>query len=195
MCAGVERLARFSPSVVLCLTGGGEGRSPDEARRLVVDGFREVARTARQHGIGLSIEPVRFAEGSSLFSKLSDTAGLVKEIHEENVGIMFDFWHHWDSPTVQEDIAEFGSLINSVHVADWRNPSRGEFDRALPGDGAIDMASLIRALEKAGYKGWYDLEVFADDSYADSVLRLDERELLRLAWLGFAAAWDKAGLD
>jgi sugar phosphate isomerase/epimerase len=36
-------------------------------------------------------------------------------------------------------------------------------DRVLPGDGTIDIAAMVRALEKGGFSGWWDLEVFSDD--------------------------------
>jgi len=195
MCLGVERLARFSPSVILALTGGDDGRDPDDAWNLVVAGFREVARVAAEHEIAISIEPVRDPAGSSLFSSLADAARLVREIACDNVGIMFDTWHHWDSPTVLADIASYGGMINSVHVADWRNPPRGNLDRALPGDGIVDLPALLSTLENTGYTGWYDLEVFADREYADHALKLEERDLLQRGWSGFAAAWAKAGLD
>jgi sugar phosphate isomerase/epimerase len=39
-------------------------------------------------------------------------------------------------------------------------------DRVLPGDGTIDMPSMIGALERGGFTGWWDLEIFSDDGRA-----------------------------
>ena len=33
----------------------------------------------------------------------------------------------------------------------------------MPGDGIADNARLLRSLESAGYRGWYDVEIFSDD--------------------------------
>jgi sugar phosphate isomerase/epimerase len=46
---------------------------------------------------------------------------------------------------------------------DRRNPTQGWADRVLPGDGTLDLPGMLRALEAAGYNGWYDLEVLSDN--------------------------------
>jgi sugar phosphate isomerase/epimerase len=194
MCSGIERLAAFSPSGVVALTGGGEGRSAGEARRIVVNGLREVAATAAKYGITIGLEPVRYPEGTSLVSTMSDTVALVQEVGEDNLRIAYDVWHFWDSPSLLPDITKFGNLMNSVHIADWRTPPRGKMDRVLPGEGVIDLPRILAGLEAAGFVGWYELEVFSDNNFSDSILQLDERELFRRAWTGFSDAWARAGL-
>jgi sugar phosphate isomerase/epimerase len=36
-------------------------------------------------------------------------------------------------------------------------------DRAMPGDGAADVANVVREFELNGYRGPYEIEVFSDD--------------------------------
>ena len=50
-----------------------------------------------------------------------------------------------------------------VHIADWRDPTRGWADRVLPGDGVADLPALLGTLERAGWNGYYDLEIFSDN--------------------------------
>ena len=45
-CASLHRLAPFRPAGVVCLTGTGAGRDPDDARATVVDGLRTIAAEA-----------------------------------------------------------------------------------------------------------------------------------------------------
>ncbi len=194
ICADIKRLVPFSPAGVVALTGGAGGRKHEEARAIVLESLRAVAQVANQDGIGLGVEPVRYPEGTSIVSTLAETAQLVEELAADNVGIAFDVWHHWDSPTVLADIAAFGHLITSVHIADWRNPPSGRMDRVLPGQGVIDLARILAALESAGFRGWYELEVFSDGTFEDSILKLDEREMLARGWAGFSRAWAAAGL-
>jgi sugar phosphate isomerase/epimerase len=194
MCADIKRLAPFAPSGVVALTGGAGGRKDDQARAIVVEGLREVAQAAGEDGIGIGLEPVRYPDGTSLVSTLAETADLIEQVGADNLGIAFDVWHHWDSPTVFADIAAFGHLITSVHIADWRDPPRGRMDRVLPGQGAIDLAGILTALESAGFSGWYELEVFSDGAYEDSILNLSERGMLARAWAGFSEAWAAARL-
>jgi sugar phosphate isomerase/epimerase len=191
MCAAIDRLSAFSPSGLVALTGGAD-RPASEARRIVVEGFREVGRTAAKYGLKVGIEPVRYPEGTSLVSTLREAAELVEEIGSDSVGITFDVWHHWDSPTLLADIQSLIDIVDSVQIADWRDPPRGKMDRVLPGEGPIDLARIVQTLEQGGYSGWYELEVFSDETFSDSILRLDERELLRRGLGGFERAWAEA---
>ena len=50
-----------------------------------------------------------------------------------------------------------------MHINDYRSPTRGFADRLLPGDGVADVAAILRALDRAGWTGYYDLEVFSDN--------------------------------
>ena len=56
----------------------------------------------------------------------------------------------------------------------------------LPGDGVIDLAAAFRALDAAGYDGWYDVEIFSDngvfgEAFPDSLWDVDAAELARRA--------------
>jgi hypothetical protein len=47
-----------------------------------------------------------------------------------------------------------------------RRPARADaqhFDRLLPGDGVSTSPRPFRALERPGYDGWYDVEIFSDN--------------------------------
>jgi sugar phosphate isomerase/epimerase len=112
------------------------------------------------------------------------------------VGIQFDVWHLWNTPDLLEEIPRHAHLIAGVHVNDWRDPTRGWADRVLPGDGAADLPAILGALEDAGWKGFYDLEVFSDNgafgnAYPDSLWDLDAAELARRGRGAFARCWSK----
>jgi sugar phosphate isomerase/epimerase len=72
-------------------------------------------------------------------------------------------WHMWNTPDVLPMTERHGALVTGVHVCDHREPTRSPMDRVLPGDGTIDMPSMVKALEKGGFTGWWDLEIFSDD--------------------------------
>ena len=42
----------------------------------------------------------------------------------------------------------------------------------MPGDGVADNAHILRVLEDAGYRGWYDVEIFSEDLWATSLEEL-----------------------
>ncbi len=112
----------------------------------------------------------------------------------EALGIQFDVWHLWNSPTVVADVTRDIDLIAGVHICDVRRETRGWADRVLPGDGIADLAPLIGALDAAGWDGLYDLEIFSDNGtfgspYPDSLWNVPAAELAQRGRAALAAAW------
>jgi sugar phosphate isomerase/epimerase len=199
MCGSVRRLAPFEPATIVVATGSGVGRSPEEARRAVVEVLREVAAVAAREGVRLSLEPQRvdLVPGRSLVATIGESVELVAEVGAPNLDVLYDVFHLWDTPDVLEQTVRYARGFGGVHISDWRSETRGPVDRVLPGDGVIDLPALFAALCDGGYDGWYDLEVFSDDGrfgndYADSLWKLPPRELLEGGVAGFARAWDTA---
>jgi sugar phosphate isomerase/epimerase len=198
LCASVHRLAALSPTGVVCVTGPAGGRDPDEARSVVVEGLRTVAAEASSVGVRLALEPFQREgiEDWSLVNTLGDAAALIEEVGGDAIGIQFDVWHLWNTPDLLEEIARHAALIAGVHVNDWREPTRGWADRALPGEGVADLPSILGALEDGGWHGYYDLEIFSDDgtfgqAYPDSLWALDPAELVRRGREGFVRCWQE----
>lgn len=199
LCAAIERFAPFEPEVVLCLTGHpGDAVPADEARRVAVEGLRRAAKVAAGHGLTLGIEPLhREVYGTwSMLGDIPGTIDLMDEIGEDNVQLLFDVYHLWDTPDVIGHILANGDRINpSIHICDWRKETRNDFDRALPGDGIIDLPALFGALESVGAAEWFDLEIFSDDgtftdqSFEDSLWKQDPLDVVRRAKAGFDRAW------
>jgi sugar phosphate isomerase/epimerase len=199
LCAAIERFAAFEPEVILCLTGHPGDTPAAEARRTVVDGLRRAARVAGEHGLRLGLEPLhRDVYGTwTMVTTIPETLDLIDEVGEPNVGVLFDVYHLWDTDDVLEhtrrNARRFGP---SVHICDWREETRNDFDRALPGEGIIDLPALFGALEDGGFDGWYDLEIFSDDGsftdqdFEDSFWKQDPLEVVQRAKAGFLKAWE-----
>jgi sugar phosphate isomerase/epimerase len=192
LAGSVRRLARFEPEVVLFLTGAAGERDAGEARRLVVEGVRELGRVGREVGVTVAVEPIhRSAEDQfTIVTDLPGTEALLAEAGDPSIGIIFDTWHLWDTPDVLEHVRRLADRFPAVHVNDHRAQTRNWDDRALPGDGVIDLPAILGALEAGGYDGWYELEVLSSEIYPDSLLALDPAELVRRGRAGFVRAWE-----
>ena len=188
----IRRLAPFEPEVVLFLTGVPDGQDENEARRIVVEGIRELGRVAREAGVRVALEPIHRSAAAEfcLASDLPGVEALLAEAGDETVGIIFDTWHLWDTPDVLDHARRLAHRFPAVHVNDWREDTRHWDDRALPGEGIIDLPAILGALEAGGFDGWYDLEIFSGEQYPDSLLKLDPAELVRRAREGFLRAWE-----
>jgi sugar phosphate isomerase/epimerase len=197
-CHSIARLAPFRPSGLVLLTGTGSGRDPDDARATVVDGLRTIAAEAAHHGLRVGIEPYQRDSGEqwTIASSIPEAIELIHEAGDPPaLGIQFDVWHLWNTPTLFDDIAAYVGRFAGVHVSDYREPTRSFADRLLPGDGVIDLPPILDALDAAGWDGLYDIEIFSDNgtfgaAYPDSLWDADAAEVLPRARESFLRAWD-----
>ena len=113
----------------------------------------------------IGLEPINRVGGENwtMISSLGEAADLLDEADHPALGFQFDTWHLWNTPNVVEEIASHVHRFVGVHVADWRDPTRNWADRVLPGDGVADLPALLGALEAAGWRGYYDVEIFSDN--------------------------------
>jgi sugar phosphate isomerase/epimerase len=199
LCAGIRRLAAFRPVTTMCLTGPRGSLEEAKAREIVVDGLRRIARAADEVDVPVGVEPIHASvrDRFTLVSTIPEAVELIEEVGEPNLGIMFDTWHHWDVPNLLDEIRrEAHRFVPAIHVDDWRDPTRGWSDRAVPGEGIIDLPGIFGALEAAGWDGWADVEIFSDDGtlvtdYPDSLWRVEPRELVRRSQEGVERAWQR----
>ena len=197
LCASLERLAPFRPTSVVCLTGTGDGRDADDARTIVVDGLRTIAGEAERLGVRIGLEPYQRVGGElwTIASSIPEAVELIEDAGDpQSLGIQFDVWHLWNTPTLYDDIAAEVDRLAGVHVCDYREPTRGWADRALPGEGSAHVPNILRALDAAGWDGLYDIEIFSDDgtfgnAYPDSFWAAPAEETLARARAAFERCW------
>jgi sugar phosphate isomerase/epimerase len=199
LCAAIRRFAPFEPAAILVLTGHPGERDPGEARSFVVEGLRRAARVAAEHGLVLALEPLhrRVYAAWTTIGTIPEAVGLLEEIGEPNVQLLFDVYNLWDTERLLDDIREHASrLAPGVHVCDWRQPPRNAFDRVLPGDGTADLPGILGALDAGGFDGWFELEIFSDDGsfsdqdFEDSLWKEDPVDVVRRGKKGFLRAWE-----
>ena len=197
LCASIHRLAAFRPSGIVCLTGAAQERDPDEARAVVIEGLETLAAEAERAGVRIGLEPVNRVGGENwtIISSIPEAVELLQEVDRPALGLQFDAWHLWNTETLLEDIEREAGRFVGVHVADWREPTRCWADRVLPGDGIADIPAILGALDRAGWDGFYDLEIFSDngtfgDAWPDSLWDVPTDELARRGRESLERMWD-----
>ena len=197
LCRSLHRLAPFRPGAVVCLTGAAGDLDPDTARATVVEGLRTLAAEARTTGLRIGLEPYSRHGGEdwTIVNALPEAAWLIDDAGAADaVGILFDVWHLWDEEGLEEHLAQHIARVAGVHVSDVREPTRSFADRVLPGEGIAGVPRILGALERAGWDGFYDLEIFSDDgtfgnAFPDSLWAVPADELARRGRESFLACW------
>jgi sugar phosphate isomerase/epimerase len=163
LCESIRRLAVFDPLAIACLA---EGDLIDESvvasRAAVVESLREASHVAADLGHRLALEVIRPGPGANLSTTIPAALELVADIGSDNLGILGDTWHFWDSPGAPVEIAQHGAELIAVQVNDMAADSEGWYDRANPGDGIMPLPSILATLDQSGFTGPYELELFSE---------------------------------
>jgi sugar phosphate isomerase/epimerase len=197
ICASIHRLAPFRPSGIVCLTGPPGELDADSARATVVEGLRTIADEAERADVRVGLEPINREGGSdwTIISSIPEAVELIEDVDRPALGIQVDTWHLWNTETLVGDIERECGRFVGVHVADFRELTRSWADRVLPGDGVSELPIIVGALDRAGWNGFYDLEIFSDNgtfgnAWPDSLWDVPADEVARRGKAAFMRAWD-----
>lgn len=170
------------------------GKTWAEALPEMAREYRALCRRAADYGIKIMVEPLHpvYCGLDSMFVGPDEAAQLIDAVGADNLGITFDVWHVWQTPSVYEEIKKYAERIWAVHISDWK-PLRCAVDRHVPGEGEIPLGKLMHALDAAGYRNGYLVEFFSDLLLSDSLWRQDMDDVLQRCRQGFEKAWGTAG--
>ncbi|MGW1326708.1 sugar phosphate isomerase/epimerase family protein [Streptomyces antibioticus] len=166
----VEEAATLGTDTLVLVSGGLPPGSKDlhGARERIADALSVLAPQAEQHGVKLAIEPLHpmYASDRCVVSTLTQALDLAERFPAHQVGVAVDTYHIWWDDRAPAEIARAGvtGRIHTFQLADWTTPlPEGVLNgRAQLGDGAIDLRAWQTHVEKAGYTGAIEVELFND---------------------------------
>lgn len=160
--------------------------------------LRECAVLLADYGISLGLEFVgphhlRTRWANPFIWTLDETLDWIDAIGEPNVGLLLDSYHWYTTGLAAADVeALLRSQIVHVHLNDAPAvPVEEALDngRLYPGEGVIDLASFLRALEQIGYDGHVTQEILSSEPPAGTPEQLAKR-----SQEGFDKVFGAAGL-
>jgi sugar phosphate isomerase/epimerase len=132
---------------------------------LLTAAFAAVCDRAADFGLLVQLEPLPWTAVPSL----EVAAQLVAEAGRPNGGVMLDAWHWARGGGTLEAVERYGAAVTGIQLSDapaladdnliWETLHR----RRLPGDGELDLAELVRRLDRAGCSAPAGIEVFSDE--------------------------------
>jgi sugar phosphate isomerase/epimerase len=167
----IDEATALQADCLVLVVGGLPKNSRDigSAREMVADGLAAILPHARANRMPLAIEPLHpmYAADRACINTLEQALD-VCDLFGEGVGVAIDAYHVWWDPKLHAQIARAGagSRILAHHICDWLVPTRDVLlDRGMMGDGIIDLRSLRAAIEKAGYDGPQEVEIFSAENW------------------------------
>jgi sugar phosphate isomerase/epimerase len=172
-----------APALILVVGGMPEGsKDLASARTHIRDCIAEVLPAARKAGVPLAIEPLHPMQvARAAVNTLEQALDICDELGE-GVGVAVDVYHVWWDPKLASQIARAGKRILGYHICDWLPNTRDLVtDRGMMGDGIIDLPLIRSLVQKAGYAGFQEVEIFSELDWwkrdPDEVLRTCKERL------------------
>lgn len=159
----VDEAADLGTDVLVLVNGPAPDRDLDGARQMVLDGIAEVAPYARKRGVRLGIEPLHpmFAGDRSVVVTLNQANRMAEKFDAAEVGVVIDVYHVWWDPEVYSEIERAAGRILGFHVSDWMVPTTSLLmGRGMMGTGVIELRRLRNVVQRAGYRGPIEVEIF-----------------------------------
>jgi sugar phosphate isomerase/epimerase len=177
----IDDAAILEARCLVLVVGGLPAGSKDlaGAREMVRDGIGEVLDHARSAGVPLAIEPLHpmYCADRACVNTLAQALDLCDEMGE-GLGVVVDAYHVWWDPQLKAQIERAGEKrLLAFHICDWLVPTTDLLtDRGMMGDGVIDLPLMRSWMERAGYRGFQEVEILS----AGNWWRRDPDEVLAI---------------
>ena len=153
----IDGAAELGARSIYMLTGGHGGMSWEDAADCFCEAIAPCVEQANAAGVALAIE-----NASALYAELhiahtlADTIALAERA---DVGVCIELFFCWAEAGLPALFQRALPRCRLVQLSDYVYGDRSLPARAVPGDGAIPLPSILAALRDVGYSGALDLEL------------------------------------
>ena len=186
--ASAPYLPQGTPFIVI--TGIPPEKNFRKAVDRTIEALKELGEEAGRHGMRIAFEPlnpVNIHTDTAVWG-LDRGLEVVERADDPNVGICIDSWNVWQTPALDDVIAQCGKRIFVVQLSDWQTP-RSTADRYSLGDGEIPFEPMFRAIRATGYAGPWVIEILSSLHLDGSLWRGDLDDVLRKNRAAFDRLW------
>ncbi len=166
---------------MLVLVCGAEPKQALQASRdQIRAGIEAILPEAKKLNVKLAIEPLHpmYADTRSAITSLEQANDIAEYFGDAKLGVAIDVYHLWFDSDLERQIKRCGSnnKIFAYHICDWNVPTVDMLlDRGLMGEGCIPLKQIRGWVEKAGFSGFNEVEIFSTKFWeGDQDLFLDK---------------------
>jgi len=162
----IEEAHELGARCLVLVVGGLPAGSKDlaGARNQVKEGIAAILPEARKAGVPLAIEPLHPMQAAerACINTLEQALDMCDQLGS-GIGVAVDVYHVWWDPKLAQQIARAGKQrLLAYHICDWLVPTRDLLnDRGMMGDGVVDLPKIRAMVERAGYAGFHEVEIFS----------------------------------
>lgn len=168
----IEQAHTLGTDMIVLVCGAVPGMPLADARQQIAEGIATILPEADAAGVRLAIEPLHplYAADRSAVNTLEQANDICDQLGSPaGLGIALDVYHVWWDPDLSAEIkrtAENNRLF-AFHICDWKAEQSDMLnDRGLMGEGVIDLKSIRREVEQAGFTGLSEVEIFSTRHWA-----------------------------
>jgi sugar phosphate isomerase/epimerase len=169
--AAIREAAALGAEMVVLVCGAIPGQALEVSRQQIVTGIADILPLASELGVKLAIEPLHpmYANDRSAVNDLTTANDIAAQFGSPLVGVAVDVYHVWWDPRLEAEIARCGAngWLFAFHVCDWLTPTTDFLlDRGLMGEGCIPIRQIRGWVERAGFGGFNEVEIFSSKEWA-----------------------------
>ncbi|MBS1091154.1 sugar phosphate isomerase/epimerase [Gluconobacter sp. Dm-74] len=166
----IDETAELGGEILTIVVGGVEPSTKGvrESLGIVTDRLSAVLDYAADRGVKLALEPLHPMYGGdrSCLPTVRDALDICDVLNSETLGVAVDVYHVWWDTDLPRQLERAGTRIMGFHLCDWLVPTTDFLlDRGMMGDGVADLKALRAGVERAGYAGFCEVEIFSANNW------------------------------
>jgi sugar phosphate isomerase/epimerase len=163
----IDEAAELGAPMIVLVCGADPEQPLIDSRSQIEEGINEIKHRAKRAGVRLAVEPLHpmYADTRSAINTMKQANDLCDRINDDTVGIAVDVYHLWWDPELGPEIRRAGkkNRLFAFHICDWRSPPEDIlYDRGLMGEGCINIKEIKNWMERDGFDGFNEVEIFSN---------------------------------
>jgi sugar phosphate isomerase/epimerase len=163
----IDEAHKLGTNLIVLVCGADPSQPLEDSRKHIFDGIAAVLPEAKAAGVRLAIEPLHpmYADTRSAINTIAQANDMAERLASPWVGVAVDVYHLWWDPALETEIERCGrnKHLFAFHVCDWKSPTIEMLnDRGLMGEGCIPVRKIRSWVEKTGFNGFIEVEIFSD---------------------------------
>ncbi|TWT75901.1 Xylose isomerase-like TIM barrel [Posidoniimonas polymericola] len=160
-CDAIRLAAHARAENLILFTGGRNGHTTRHAERLLDAALDCLLPLAEAMGVTLALKPMHPACAAewSFLTGVEEAAEVVRRCDSPRLRLVYDTYQFPLRGDSLAALCDLIPLVSLVQLADARTPHGIDLDRCPLGEGQLPVAETVRALNAAGYTGYFDAEL------------------------------------